>query len=226
MNKRVYYAPDIDMIDMGQMLADWLAGQEFETQQMVADNGGVTIQARKESTLRMLAGMSSALSIVVQPEGENLAVEMGNAKWVDKGAVAAVGALVFWPALVTAGVGAYQQNQLMTQAWRKIEEYMGTNSAYGNRIAGPISQPGTSAPAAPATPTGGGTAAPPPPINMAAGGAPSAASATCPQCGHPLREGAKFCDNCGSPTSASCPNCGKALRPGARFCDECGAPAG
>src|SRR5262249_41788190 len=45
----------------------------------------------------------------------------------------------------------------------------------------------------------------------------------CPSCGTANREGAKFCDACGTPLPLSCPSCGTANRPGAKFCNECGA---
>src|SRR5215475_12149204 len=45
----------------------------------------------------------------------------------------------------------------------------------------------------------------------------------CPSCGTDNREGAKFCDACGTPLPLPCPACGTANRPGAKFCNECGA---
>lgn len=45
----------------------------------------------------------------------------------------------------------------------------------------------------------------------------------CPDCGHPLRPGAKFCDRCGKPRQLTCPKCGQGLRPQAKFCERCGA---
>src|SRR5712692_10153527 len=44
----------------------------------------------------------------------------------------------------------------------------------------------------------------------------------CPQCQHENREGAKFCEACGSKLEFSCPACGNQVRPGAAFCDKCG----
>ncbi len=57
----------------------------------------------------------------------------------------------------------------------------------------------------------------------------------CPNCGKPLRAGARFCGNCGAtlpaparpaapppPSDTSCPHCGKPIREGARFCGSCG----
>ena len=62
---------------------------------------------------------------------------------------------------------------------------------------------------------------------------------TCPNCGKPLRPGARFCGSCGYTISAgsaakavsapagedtvACPQCGKPVRVGAKFCNNCGA---
>jgi hypothetical protein len=64
------------------------------------------------------------------------------------------------------------------------------------------------------------------------------ATTSCPNCGKPLRPGARFCGNCGhtivaspaaqsgappaSPATITCPQCGKPMRVGARFCSNCG----
>jgi class 3 adenylate cyclase/tetratricopeptide (TPR) repeat protein len=44
----------------------------------------------------------------------------------------------------------------------------------------------------------------------------------CAKCQSENREGAKFCQGCGSKLELSCPSCGYPFKPGARFCDECG----
>ena len=45
----------------------------------------------------------------------------------------------------------------------------------------------------------------------------------CPACQAENREGARFCNECGSPLALRCPGCGATHRAGQRFCDECGA---
>ncbi len=51
----------------------------------------------------------------------------------------------------------------------------------------------------------------------------SAAKVPCVKCGAELREGAKFCSECGSSQEkAKCANCQAELAPGAKFCPECG----
>jgi hypothetical protein len=249
MDRRNFYAPDIDPYGLAQALNDWFTGQNYQTQMYPSESGAVTVQARKEDTLRAIAGMTSALTAVIVNDGENLTVEMGNAKWTDKAAVGAVGVLLFPPALITAGIGVFQQSQLQSNAWKFIDGYIRSNSSFASgmppggarpgqfsggsvRQAGPQpswqSAPQTPAnrPAAPA----GGRPATPPPINFAnsqaAPGAPVGATVLCNSCRQPLRAGAKFCDNCGAPAPVknNCRSCGKPLRPGARFCDECGTP--
>ena len=44
----------------------------------------------------------------------------------------------------------------------------------------------------------------------------------CTSCGTANRDGAKFCDACGTPLPLSCPACGIENRPGAKFCHDCG----
>lgn len=44
----------------------------------------------------------------------------------------------------------------------------------------------------------------------------------CTKCGQPLKEGAKFCGQCGAAVRY-CPKCGQQLKEGAGFCGQCGA---
>jgi len=44
----------------------------------------------------------------------------------------------------------------------------------------------------------------------------------CPSCKAVAPEGAKFCQECGTPLARPCPTCGHASQPGAKFCPECG----
>ena len=52
---------------------------------------------------------------------------------------------------------------------------------------------------------------------------------TCHACGSPVREGAKFCRNCGAkqtpatPREIFCEECGTKNPEGSPFCEECGA---
>lgn len=228
--RRTFYGPDIDISGLANALADSFSRQSYQVQVMPVPNSGLMVQARKEDTLRKIAGMSSALTAVVTMEGEYVCVEMGGAKWADKGVAAGVGAVLFFPALITAGVGAYQQSHLQTNAWQFIEQYVRTNSAFAGSMGGslgfgqqPQRFPGYSGgmPGAPPGRGQQGPGAPPKPVNM---GAPSASGPVCSACSQPLPVGSKFCQACGAPASKACLRCGKDLTPAARFCNNCGSP--
>ncbi|MDB5407426.1 MAG: guanylate cyclase [Rhodospirillales bacterium] len=44
----------------------------------------------------------------------------------------------------------------------------------------------------------------------------------CPSCRADIREGSKFCDECGAALPGRCPSCGATIREGAKFCPGCG----
>jgi len=237
MEKRTYYGPDIDIAALAQALKEWLEREQYQTQVVADPNGGAMVQARKESTLRTVAGMAYALTIRMNFEGEYLAVDMGGAKWAEKGVVGAVGLLIFVPALITAGVGAFQQSQLQNQAWQFVEGFVRTNSAYGGSMMGggppqgmfPSQFPGTSHGAQPCRPPAAAPGSPPPPVNLGQAAGSAAPSLSCPQCSQPIAPGARFCAGCGNPApsySSACPGCGQAAPPGSRFCSSCGTPLG
>jgi class 3 adenylate cyclase len=48
----------------------------------------------------------------------------------------------------------------------------------------------------------------------------------CASCGFENPEGAKFCEDCGTPFRRICPSCGQQIRPTAKFCGECGTTLG
>lgn len=51
----------------------------------------------------------------------------------------------------------------------------------------------------------------------------------CPSCGADVKQGAKFCPECGTsmaPPKDKCTKCGAAIKKGAKFCSECGSKQG
>jgi class 3 adenylate cyclase len=47
---------------------------------------------------------------------------------------------------------------------------------------------------------------------------------TCPSCGSPVGDAARFCPTCGASLAAACPSCGSPVSSTARYCDSCGHP--
>ncbi len=196
--QKMYQAPGLDPELLGQALVQWFQGQGFEAQVLQAPGGGYVVQARKAETWRSLVGMSAALNVSLTRQDDKLLVQMGAAQWTDKAVVGAVGALIFWPALIPAAFGAWKQKQLPDQCFRFIDQYI----ALGGKV----------------------TEADLVRIMRPEAVASSGGEKRCPSCNQPVREGARFCDRCGASLALTCAKCGAELRQGAQFCDGCGAP--
>ena len=105
----------------------WLNSQDFDTQQIQADQDSVLLQIKKRGTWRDYVGMSTSLNIVFHPcEDETLTVEIGAGKWIDKAAVGTVSLFILWPLAITAGIGAWEQMQMP----EKIFDYIGSRLVY------------------------------------------------------------------------------------------------
>jgi membrane protease subunit (stomatin/prohibitin family) len=126
----------------------------------------------------------------------------------------AQGGAAVTPMFLGAGFGMAGQ---MMQAPQQAPQYPPPPApGFAGGGAGYVAAPQQQAP--PMQPAPGPAPAPAP--------APAEAGAVCSNCQAALRPGAKFCDNCGTPTQMLCSNCHEALRPGAKFCDSCGTPTG
>jgi hypothetical protein len=80
----------------------------------------VTVQLKQESTLRTITGFNKALAISLQRVQGGTLVRVGAQDWVDQIAVGAVG-LVIHPLLITAAIGAIQQNNALHEVLRSID---------------------------------------------------------------------------------------------------------
>ncbi|GEM_PF-379924 len=200
--QRVFHAPNLNMGQLVQALSDWYRAQKFDVQVLDLPQGGVVIQARQEEAWRTLMGISSALNVVMRRQGENLIVEVGAGKWVDKAVAAGAGLFLLWPLLFTAAYGAWRQSKLPQRTFEFIQHFIATGAALpadtaawlagryqeAQRYAGeaPTSSPPVVTPA-------------PVPTPVSTGGAPSpAAYRFCPNCGAELPAGARFCPSCGA----------------------------
>jgi hypothetical protein len=121
-SRRYACSPDA----IARMIGDvrgWLNSQDFDTQQIQADQDSVLLQIKKRGTWRDYVGMSTSLNIVFHPgEDDTLTVEIGAGKWIDKAAVGTVSLFILWPLAITAGIGAWEQMQMP----EKIFDYIGS----------------------------------------------------------------------------------------------------
>src|SRR5829696_7449995 len=187
MDSRYYPGVEADAPRLMVMLSK-LFDEGYEVQSMQVSATSV-LQVRKESTLRDLTGMSSALTIKITPEHGGTRVEIGMQRWFDKAALAAV-AVILSSGLLLAlpALGAYWQHRLTEDAWKIIEDHVAVRA--------------------------GGYVPPLPGRCGTCGGANIAGSDFCSSCGANLNVG-RNCPSCGIAqrdlSARFCNRCGTAL---------------
>lgn len=198
---RIYQlGPSITLGDVAHGLEDYFVRQKnMEAEGIFQGEDAYFIQARQREDWKKFVGMDKAVQVRLQVHQDNLTVDVGAGRWVDKLGAATVGYILFAPLMITAAIGAIGQEQLPRDIFDFVERFIILHG-------GPI--PGI-------------TADPFPPCD-----GPVPASAVCPSCQAPLSEGARFCDQCGQPVPQlrACPQCHAQVSAQARFCSSCGSP--
>ena|SRR5579884_2255142 len=114
-----YQTQDLDLQAIARALELEYQAKGYETRQF-GDMNNVTVQLRHESTLRAITGFNKALAISMQRVENGTFVRVGAQDWIDQIAVGAVG-LVLHPLLITAAIGALQQNNALHDVLRSID---------------------------------------------------------------------------------------------------------
>jgi len=114
-----YQTQDLNLPAIAQALVLEYQAKGYEAQQF-GDMNHVTIQLKKESTLRAITGLNKALAISMQRVQDGTLVRVGAQDWVDQIVVGAVG-LAIHPLLITAAIGAIQQNNALHDVLRSID---------------------------------------------------------------------------------------------------------
>lgn len=105
-----------------QRLERWLEREDFECQELETDDKDLLMQVRKKGSWRKFVGMATALNIVLHQSGEEMKVTVGEGQWLDKAIVGSVSMFVLWPLAITAGIGAWQQNQMPDRVLNFIQD--------------------------------------------------------------------------------------------------------
>lgn len=117
---------NFDLDDLAIAVKGFLSEKNMKTQIVRIEPGEVAVQAKDEdSYLRKIASMEKACTVSLKFSDYTLEVEIGETKWLDKAAGAAIGWFVFWPALITSAYGAYKQHQLPKEIISFIQTYLG-----------------------------------------------------------------------------------------------------
>ena len=90
----------------------------------------MTFQMRKRynegwiKTVSTYTGLDTAATLLLRVVGEDLEVQFGGAKWIDKAAVAGVGVLAsLGVLLIPAGIGAWKQRQLLEDLQQAVDDF-------------------------------------------------------------------------------------------------------
>ncbi len=122
METRLYQTRDLNLQMIAEALVFEYRAQGYEAQNF-GDANQTVVQLKKESTLRTITGLNKALTISMQRLNTGTDVKVGAQDWVDQMTVGAVG-LVIHPLLVTAAIGAYQQNSLIHEILTSIDRHI------------------------------------------------------------------------------------------------------
>lgn len=116
-------APGADVGDLASRLASFYGSKKLETQVFTGPPTW-SVQARSPGW-RKAIGMSTAITVVLRPDGDELSVEIGRAKWGDKALAGAAGMLILWPLVLTAAAGAFREGQLPKETVRFLTACIG-----------------------------------------------------------------------------------------------------
>jgi hypothetical protein len=105
------HAPGVDVLHVARTLESWYQTQKLTTQMLDSGSSDRAVIQAQSASWQTAVGMSAALTVVLQREGSDLAVEIGRARWADKGVAAGL-SLVVAPLVFTAAWGAWKSFRL------------------------------------------------------------------------------------------------------------------
>lgn len=111
---------------VGYEVRNYLTNSEnMETQVLESEAGDIVVQGRiTGGKWKQWIGMDKAISVKLSAREGILTVEIGEAKWIDKGAMMTVSMFVLWPLAVTSGIGMYKQAKLPEKIFNCVRNYL------------------------------------------------------------------------------------------------------
>jgi hypothetical protein len=98
-------------------------------QDLKTEEGATLIQVSQPGGWRKFVGMSTALNVILDQQGDDLTVEIGAGQWIDKAAAGAVSLFVLWPLAVTAAIGALNQMKMPQRVFARVDELLAAERA-------------------------------------------------------------------------------------------------
>ena len=218
MDQRSYQLPEgMTVEQIGHGIEGFLRNQKKMTVEGARTQNGYFIQAKTESDgWKKISGMDQALQIQLGAMGAVFNVQIDRGSWSSKVGAGVVGAFVFAPLAVTAGVGAYKASKLPGEIFAFVEHFLMTGGVtYEIGMEGPAPEGQVACPKCGAMNAEG---------TKFCGSCGAPLGNVCPSCGSFVPGGTKFCPECGTSLVANnvCPKCGAEVSDGQKFCPECG----
>jgi hypothetical protein len=201
MDQTRYYPGTFDVSQLAAQLTTQLQMRNYQAQWFGAGTQ-VMVQVRKGGEAAKVFGAQAALSVMLTQQPQGVLATLGQQAWGDKAIAAGVGALILWPLLVPAAVGAARQSNLPGEVLTLLDVLV----AQQHPGAAPAALPAYLAPQVQQMYQPPPPAPPPPPA------APQ--QRVCPACQRLNSADAAFCQYCATPLSSSAaPNVGMPAAP-------------
>lgn len=189
----------VNVADIAREVEFYLRNNKGMVSETIEAPNGYLVQAKQDDKIKKFVGMGLATHVQIIPTGDIITVNVGEAKWADKAGAAAAGVLIFYPLLITAGIGAWQQRKLPEEIFDVVERFIssGGRSVYAGYASSGTVSPSAAKPAA-------------------------EDKIECPNCHAMNDKGQNFCSNCGEKLTLTCPHCNAEVPLGTKFCPVCG----
>jgi len=125
-DSRIFKLSDgLDLEKVGQAIQNWLREKKQLHAEGMHTNEGYLVQAKQEDSWKTIVGMDSAIQVQIFNAGENqIMVNVGSGKWIDKAGAATIGMIAFAPLAVTAAIGAWNQKKLPDELFSNVEQFI------------------------------------------------------------------------------------------------------
>lgn len=112
--------------DLAEALKQFFEEKKMISQIIPNSEIDIIVQAKtKDGYVRKIAGLERACTVSLKVANNILEVQVGEGKWFDKVAGAAIAWFITWPVALTTAYGAYKQSQLPNEVDAFIQMYLG-----------------------------------------------------------------------------------------------------
>jgi len=220
MDTRFYQSPGLDIERIARDLEGCYLSQDYQVQHF-GNKDHMVVQLKMGSQLEAVIGMQAALTVTLQRFPRGVVARVGQQQWVDKAAAGAIGMLLLWPLMVTAGVGAIRQASLESQVFSMLDTVVLQQRADVKIGAVPPDMEAQAQHQAPPPPYEGSV----PRQESQHRSTSGTAASKCSSCGELYNAEDFYCSRCGKPLASpkkQCPVCKAEIKSNATFCTKCG----